>query len=69
MKKIEIVALVLLILGGLNWGIFSVFEFNVIDYVFGKVWIDRVLYFFMGVSAIYAMFTWKMLMPKKSGRR
>jgi uncharacterized protein len=69
MKKIEILALVLLILGGLNWGIFSVFEFNVIDYVFGKVWIDRVLYFFMGVSAIYSMFTWKMLVPKKTGRR
>ncbi len=64
MKKIEILAMVLLIIGGINWGIWSIFTFNVIDYVFGKVWIDRVLYFFMGVAGIYALFTWRILFPK-----
>jgi len=64
MKKLEILALILLVIGGLNWGVWSIFEFNVVDYVFGKMWINRVLYFFMGVSAIYALFTWRYLIPK-----
>jgi uncharacterized membrane protein YuzA (DUF378 family) len=61
MKKIDKIALVTLILGGLNWGLWSVFEFNVIDYVFGEIWIDQVIYFAMGAAAVYAIFAWKQL--------
>ena len=59
MKKLDMIALALLILAGITWGLWSVFDFNLIDYVFGKVWIDRVLYFVMGVAAIYVAIVWK----------
>ncbi len=59
MKKINIIALFLLILGGLNWGFWGVVDFNIVDYVFGKIWIDKVLYFLIGVSAIYVAVNWK----------
>ena len=64
MKNIDFIALLLLVLGGLNWGLWGVFEFNLIDYVFSHLWIDRVLYFLIGVAAIYAGFAWKLFRLK-----
>jgi len=58
-KYVDRIVLILLIFSGLNYGLWSIFEFNMIDYVFGKVWIDYVIYFAMGASAVYAIFTWK----------
>lgn len=59
MKKLDKLVVILLIIGGINWGFWGVIDFNIIDYVFGKVWIDKVLYFLIGVSGIYALFSWK----------
>ncbi|AJF62449.1 MAG: hypothetical protein QT11_C0001G0300 [archaeon GW2011_AR20] len=53
----EIVALVLLVVGGLNWGLFGAFSFNVVDTVFGAgSVVARIVYVLVGVSAIYALF-------------
>ena len=59
MRKIDILALVLLIIGGINWGLWGIFDFNLVDYIFGKVWIDRVIYFVIGIAAIYVLVAWK----------
>ncbi len=59
MKNLDFLVTMLLILGGINWGLWGIFGFNLVDYVFGRVWIDRVLYFLMGVSGVYAAFCWK----------
>jgi hypothetical protein len=53
MKYADRAAMILLFLAGLNWGLIAVFDFNLVDYVFGQTWIDTVLYFLMGASAIY----------------
>lgn len=70
MKKIDMIALILLVIGGITWGIFGLSNFNIIDYVFGKIWIDKILYVLVGLSAIYALVTCKHLCcckPKKQG--
>lgn len=59
MKKIDVFVLILLIVGGINWGFWGVVDFNIIDYIFGRLWIDKVIYFLVGVSAFYALFRWK----------
>lgn len=69
MKKIDLIAMVLLVIGGLNWGLLAVFDFNIVDYIFGRVWIDRVLYFFIGVSAVYAAFSWQSLKSRWAVKR
>ena len=53
MKKLHILAVILLVLGGINWGIYGLFDFNLIDYIFGRVWIDRVIYVLFGLSSLY----------------
>ncbi|NGX27931.1 MAG: hypothetical protein K940chlam1_00103 [Candidatus Anoxychlamydiales bacterium] len=59
MKKIDMLALILLVIGGINWGFWGVVDFNIIDYIFGTIWIDKVIYFLVGISGIYVLCTWK----------
>ena len=40
MKKLDQVMLALLVFAGINWGLWGLFEFNLVYYVFGKDWID-----------------------------
>lgn len=54
-KKIDMIALLLLVIGGINWGFWGVLDFNFVDYIFGKIWIDKVIYFLVGISAIYVL--------------
>ncbi len=48
------IALILLLIGGLNWGLVGLFRFNLIDWMFG--WcpiIARIIYILVLISAIY----------------
>ncbi len=53
------VALVLVIVGALNWGLVGVFNgFDVVGAVFGKMSaLSRVVYALVGLSAIYMLVT------------
>ena len=59
MKKVDAVALLFLVFGGINWGLWGLFEFNLVYYIFGTDWIDRVVYVLLGISAIYVAIIWK----------
>lgn len=65
MKKIDMVALGFLIAGGLNWGLWGLFEFNLVDYIVGNLWVDSVIYFFIGVAAIYCLIMWRSFFGRK----
>jgi len=54
MKILDIIAMILLIIGGLNWGLIGAVNFNVIEVIFGSAWfITRLIYLLVGISAIY----------------
>ena len=57
MKKLnglEIVSLVLIIVGGLNWLLVGVFSFDLVAAIFGEMSIiSRIVYTLVGLSAIY----------------
>ena len=56
MKIINMIALILLIIGGLNWGLVGLFEFNLVDFLFGIGSIlSRIVYILVGVSAIWCI--------------
>ena len=61
MKKsqfIEVVSIILLLVGGLNWGLVGFFEWNFIDTVFGMSTLTRVIYSLVGLSALYRIVSW-----------
>ncbi len=64
MKKFDLVAFVLVVIGGINWGLWGLLEFNFVDYVFGNLWIANLIYVLIGVSALYFVITWKAIVSK-----
>ena len=56
-NAIDWLALVLIIVGGLNWGLVGAFHFNLVDALFGESsLLARVVYLLVGVSAVYMVY-------------
>lgn len=51
------IALVLAIIGGLNWGSIGLFRFDVVAYLFGgqTATVSRVIYTLVGLSAVWCI--------------
>tara|TARA_Y100000310_G_C20655342_1_gene801698 strand:+ start:2039 stop:2254 length:216 start_codon:yes stop_codon:yes gene_type:complete len=57
-SNLDWVALVLVLLGAINWGLVGAFDFNLISTIFGGwAWLLTLVYILMGVSALYM--TWQ----------
>ena len=58
MKALHMVAYVLLWVGGLNWGLVGLFNFNLVTALFG-MWpmLVTLVYVLVGLSAVYTAFT------------
>jgi len=53
MKILHIIAFVLLVVGGLNWGLVAL-GYNVVDMIFGVgSALGRIVYALVGLSAVY----------------
>ncbi|MDO8583984.1 MAG: DUF378 domain-containing protein [bacterium] len=61
MKKFNVldwIVLILVIVGGLNWGLVGVFKFDLVATLFGSLTvISRVVYTLVGLSALYLLIT------------
>ena len=54
---VDWIALVLVIVGGLNWGLVGAFDFNLVDTIFGEgSALARIVYVVVGVSAVYMIY-------------
>lgn len=58
MKALHMAAYTLLWIGGLNWGLWALFNFNLVNTVLGA-WptIEKLVYILVGVSAVYTAAT------------
>ena len=52
LRKFEPVALLLMIIGALNWAIVALFDTNVVEEIFGTGTATDVVYVLVGVSAL-----------------
>ena len=53
MKAINTIALVLVIVGGLNWGLVGLFNFDLVAAILGDMsMLSRVVYTLVGLSAV-----------------
>ncbi len=60
MKSIDVLAAILLVVGGLNWGLVGATNFDLVATIFGDMtMISRVVYILVGVSALYQALTLK----------
>jgi uncharacterized membrane protein YuzA (DUF378 family) len=71
MKQIDILAAILLIVGGLNWGLVGLFGFDLVATVTGagafgsKNLLGVIVYGLVGVAAVYAALSWR---PSRAAR-
>nr|WP_072418242.1 MULTISPECIES: DUF378 domain-containing protein [unclassified Ruminococcus] len=51
------IALLLLIIGGVNWGLLGIFQFDLVAFIFGgqAAVLSRVIYVLVGISAIWCI--------------
>ena len=56
MKVIDKIALVLVIIGAIVWGIVGIFNFNIVEALFGTgSIISRIIYILDGISGLWAI--------------
>ncbi len=56
MYALSVIAFILLIVGGLNWGLVGLLNFNVVDRIFSHIpAIARILFVIVGLAGIYAI--------------
>lgn len=64
MKKLNtigLIALTLVIIGGLNWGLVGFFSFNLVAALFGSAsMLSSIVYDLVGLSALYLVFAYFM---------
>jgi hypothetical protein len=61
LNTIGLIALVLVIIGGLNWGLVGFFSFDLVAALFGSAsMISNIVYDLVGLSALYLAFAYFM---------
>ena len=66
MKKLDVIVAALLMIGGLNWGLVGLFQFDLVATIFGgqSAILSRLIYIVVGLSAIYQALTWKSIQKR-----
>ena len=58
MKIIDTIALILIIIGAINWGLIGIFNFNLVETIFGGFSvISRIIYILVGISGLWSIKT------------
>jgi uncharacterized membrane protein YuzA (DUF378 family) len=64
MKKVDVIAAALVIIGALNWGLAGVFHIDLVAAVFGMKFgetsvLSSLVYGLVGLAGLYQALTWK----------
>ena len=55
MKVLDTIALILVIIGGINWGLIGFFQFNLVGSLFGSFsMLSRIIYALVGIASLYS---------------
>lgn len=57
MKLISFIALILVLAGAINWGLWGFFQFDFISWLCGgnSMWLSRVIYSVIGLSGLWGL--------------
>ena len=61
MKTLDVIIAILLVVGGLNWGLWGIFQFDLVAALLGgnTALLSRLVYSLVGIAATYQAFGWK----------
>ena len=54
---LDIIALILTIIGGFNWGLIGIFQFDLVAWIFGgqDAILSRIIYTLVGIAALWCI--------------
>ena len=53
-RALDYTALVIALIGAVNWGLIGFFRFNLVTFLFGDmVWVTRIIYALVGICGLY----------------
>ena len=53
-KILDCIALTVVIIGAINWGLIGFFSFDLVAFIFGNMsWISRIVYGLVGICGLY----------------
>ena len=56
MKTLNYIAMILVVIGGLNWGLVGLFDFDLVSAIFGAMsLLTRLIFILVGISALYVL--------------
>ena len=56
MRVIDKTALILIIIGAINWGLIGLFKFNLVELIFGDMTVlSRIVYTLVGISGLWGI--------------
>lgn len=65
MKTLDVIAAILLVIGGLNWFLVGALDFDLVEFIFGSLpIIQRAIYIVVGLAAFYQIFQWKAIQDR-----
>ncbi len=72
MKKLDVIAALLLVVGGLNWALVGAARFDLVAAIFGMHFgetsgLSSAVYLLVGLSALYQAISWKAIQRRWSG--
>ena len=73
MKKLDLLAATLVLIGGLNWGLVAVAKFDLVAWIFGMDFgetnvASRIVYGLVGLAAVYEALRLPALVRARNGR-
>lgn len=57
MKVVSLIAMILVLIGGLNWGLVGLFDLNLVAALFGTTILAQLIYILVGISALWLIIT------------
>lgn len=70
MKILDVITGIILIIGGLNWGVMAIIDFNLIGWIFRDMnLLTRIIFLVIGLSAVYQIVFWKQIRHHWSSKK
>lgn len=55
-RGLDYIALIITVIGAVNWGLIGFFEFDLVAWLFGNLmWISRIVYALVGICGLYCL--------------
>jgi len=56
LKTLNVIAMILVWAGGLNWGLVGLFDLNLVEVLVGPLGLETIVYILVGLATVYSIY-------------